>query len=196
MASPFWPAMERPSRAHSIVPCALSPCAGWRTVGVMSSPRLLARPGPLAALSAPGPRGAGAPLWPGPPDLDGALSGACRAPTLAVPPRRAARPGVGGLRQRAHPGPPARPAVPGPLYASRGHLQPPPHGPGQRPGDLPLQGLPARPSPAHPDAGGRRVLTASAAARAPTRLPQDTALRRLGQPGTAGEARAVPHSPG
>src|SRR5215831_1785935 len=107
-------------------------------MGAVSPPLLLARPGPLTALPASLPRGPGAALRAGPARLDGSLSGAGRAHTLAVPPRRAARPRVGGLRQRAPPGPAARPAILGPLYASRRHLQPPARGPQGWPGDLAL----------------------------------------------------------
>src|SRR4029450_4073908 len=106
----------------------------------MSPPLLLARPGPLAAVPAAVPRGLGAALWAGPPDLDGALSGARAGWALAAAPRRPARPGGGGLRQRTPPRPPACPEVPGPLYPPWGHFHPSSRGLGGRPGDLPLQG--------------------------------------------------------
>src|SRR5262249_47423303 len=93
-----WRLRRAPHLGPATAPSSPSPlcpaCRGdgtlWHTVGIMSSPFLLARSGPLAAFSAPVPRGAGAPLWAGPPDLDGALSGAGRAHTLAASPRRAA----------------------------------------------------------------------------------------------------------
>src|SRR5919108_2395228 len=77
-------------------PCALcpprrGPRPRWRRVGGVSAALLPARPRALTPLPAPLPRRPGASLWPGPPDLDGALSGACRAQALAAPPCRAAR---------------------------------------------------------------------------------------------------------
>jgi hypothetical protein len=83
----------------------------------------------------------------------------------------------------------------GTLYASGGHLEPPSHRVGGWPGDLPLQGLPAWPSPPYPDARGRGILTAADVARPPTGLPTDTALRLPREPGAAGQARTVPHPP-
>src|SRR5882672_9342034 len=106
------------------------------------------------------------------------------------------RPGVGRLRQRAHPGPPACAPVPGPLCPPHRHRQSPSRGPRAWPGDLPLQGLPAGPPPAHPDAGRHGVPAASAAARPPAWVPQATALRLPGQSGAPGEARAMPRSAG
>src|SRR5262249_43810127 len=91
----------------------------WRAVGAASPHLLLACPGPLAALPAPLPRRPYTDLRRGSLPLGGSLSGTRRAYTLAALPLHAARPGVGRLRQRASPGPSARPAVPGPLYASR-----------------------------------------------------------------------------
>src|SRR2546425_9215997 len=136
----------------------------------MSTPLLPARPGPLAAFSAAVPGGARAALWPGPALLDGSLSGTRRARALAATPHHPARQGLGRLRARAPPGPPARPEVPGPLHASGGLLQPPARRPGGWPGDLPLQGLPARPPPSHPDTRGRGIPAAADAARPTARI--------------------------
>src|SRR5437764_9476962 len=58
---------------------------------------------------------------------------------------------------------------------------------------LSLQGLPARPSLAHADPGRRRIPAAADAPRPAAWLPQAAALRLPGQPGAAGETRAVPH---
>src|SRR5437867_1996320 len=144
---------------------------GWGTVGAVSSPLLLACPGPLATLPAPLPRWPGATLRTGPALLHGALSGARRAHPLAAAPRHPGCPGVGGLRQRAPPGSPARPHLPGPLYASCRHLEPPARRLGGRPGDLPLQGLRAWPPPAYPHARGRSIPAAADAACPAARLP-------------------------
>src|SRR5262249_50176776 len=126
------------SSPSALCPARGGPGARWDPVAAMSPPLLPARPRPLAALSAPVPGGAGAALRARPPDLDGSLSRTRRAPALATVPRHAARPGVGGLRGRAPPGPPACLEVPGPLYASCGHFQPSSRGLGGRPSDLPL----------------------------------------------------------
>src|SRR5439155_25937797 len=85
--------------------------ARWCPVGAVSAPLLPARPRPLPAFSALVPGGARAALWPAPVLLDGALSEVGRAPALAAPPRRLARPGVGRLRERAPPGSSARPQI-------------------------------------------------------------------------------------
>src|SRR2546428_2629182 len=162
----------------------------------MSTPLLRARPGPLAAFSAAVPGGARAALWPGPALLDGSLSGTRRARALAATPRHPARQGLGRLRARAPPGPPARPEVPGPLHASGGHLQPPARRPGGWPGDLPLQGLPARPPPAHPDTRGRGIPAAADAPRPPARVPTDPPPCLPGPSGTPGGTPAVPRAAG
>src|SRR6266851_6613656 len=182
-----------PSPPPALCPARGGLGLGWHTLGAVSAPFLPARPCPLAALPAPLPRWPCADLRAGPTDLGGSLSGTCRAHALAAPPRHPARQGVGGLRERAYPGPAARPPIPGPLHPPRRHLQPPSRGPAGWPGHLPLQRLPARPPPAHRDAGGRGVFATADAARPAARLPQDAPLRLLGQPGAPGEAGAVPH---
>ena len=54
----------------------------------------------------------------------------------------------------------------------------------------------ARPPPTHPDTGCRRVLAAADAPCAPTRVPQNAALRLPGQPCATGETRPVPRAAG
>src|SRR5713101_761433 len=162
----------------------------------MSAPLLPARPCPLASLPAPLPRGSCTEPRGGPPDLRGPLSGTRRAPAGATVPRYLARPGMGGVRQRAHPGSSARPHLLSPLCPPHRHLQPPSRGPGGRPGDLSLQGLPARPPLAHHDTGSRRILAAADAPCPAAWFPQAAALRLLGESCAPGETRAVPRAPG
>src|SRR5262249_34509690 len=166
-----------PPSPSPLCPARRGDSAGWGTLGAVSSPLLLARPDPFTALPASLPRRPGAALRAGPARLDGTLSGARRAHPLAAAPRHPGRPGVGRVRQRAPPGSPARPHLPGSLYASRRHLQPPTRGPGGRPGDLPLQGLSAWPPPAHPDARCHGIPAAADAPRPAARLPQAASLR-------------------
>ena len=160
----------------------------------MSAALLPARSRARAAFSAVVPGGARAALWPGPVRLDGSLSGTHRARALAAPPRRRARPGLGRLCERASPGPPTCPHLPRPLHASCGHLQPPARRPGGWPGDLARQGLPARPSPASPDAGCRGMPAAVHAARPTAWVPQEAPLGLPGPPRAPGTPGTVPHT--
>src|SRR5262249_59600531 len=86
------------------------------------------------------------------PQPAGAVPALAVAPGLAPIPHNLAADGVSGLCQAATARAAARPPLPGPLHASRGHYQSAAPCLCRWPGDLPVEGLPTRSSPAPYDA--------------------------------------------
>src|SRR5262249_15619208 len=160
----------------------------WHPVAPLSPTLLPAGEGPQSALPPPVPRRVGPRVHPGRPHLCGGLPPSGVAASVAPLPGQPPHDRMGGLREGAPPHPTACLEVSGPLYASRGDLQPAAARPRKRPGELALQGLSAWPPASHAAPRRRGIPPPLPAACLAARLPTDSAFRLLGESGPPGQA--------